>query len=117
MEFRHHKHRFTWPRSIAAVLAAAALLTVTPTASAQTVSPTDDQYDSTLELVSQGGRGPGEAAGPSSEQAGGEQPGGALPFTGLDIAGLLAAAAALGGSGLVLRRLSRRRAPSDGQIS
>jgi hypothetical protein len=118
MEVTHSNHRLGRSRSIAALLAATALLAAVPVASAQTVSPTDDQYDSSLELISEGGRGPGQAAPPPSAQPGSAaQPGGGLPFTGLDVAGLLAAAVALGGSGLVLRQLARRHSPSDGQGS
>jgi hypothetical protein len=117
MEVSHSNHRFRCFRPIVALLAAVVVLAVVPVAGAQTISPTDDQYESSLELISEGGRGPGQAgpgqaAGPSAQQ-----PGGGLPFTGLDVAGLLAAAAALGGSGLVLRHLARRRSPSGGQAS
>ena len=118
MEVKHSNHRMRRSPSIAALLAVAVLLTAVPVASAQTVSPTDDQYDSSLELISEGGRGPGQAAPPSSAQPGSAaQPGGGLPFTGFDVAGLLVAAAALGGSGLVLRHLARRHSPSDRQAS
>jgi len=118
MEVTHSNNHMRRCRSIAALLAVAALVAAVPVASAQTVSPTDDQYDSSLELIAEGGRGPGQAAPPSSAQPGSAaQPGGGLPFTGLDVAGLLAAAVALGASGLVLRRLARRHSPSDGQIS
>jgi hypothetical protein len=117
MKVKRFNHRLRCSGSSLALFAVAILLAVVPVAGAQTVSPTDDQYDSSLELISEGGRGPGQAgpgqaAGPSAGQ-----PGGGLPFTGLDVAGLLAAAAALGGSGLVLRRLARRRSASGGQIS
>jgi hypothetical protein len=118
MQVKHANHRYRRSRSLAVLLAAAALLAAVPVASAQTVSPTDDQYDSSLELIAEGGRGPGQPAPPSAARPGSAaQPGGGLPFTGLDVAGLLAAAAALGGSGLVLRRLARRHSPSDGQVS
>jgi hypothetical protein len=117
MEVSRFNHRFRCSSSIVALIAAAVVLAVVPVAGAQTVSPTDDQYESSLELISEGGRGPGQAgpgqaAGPTARQ-----PGGGLPFTGLDVAALLAAAAALGGSGLVLRHLARRRSPSGGHVS
>ncbi|MGH2985426.1 MAG: hypothetical protein ACRDLO_01915, partial [Solirubrobacterales bacterium] len=74
MEVTHSNHRFRCSRAIAALLAVAAALTVVPVAGAQTVSPTDDQYDSSLELISEGGRGPGQRAAPSPAQPGGGQP-------------------------------------------
>jgi hypothetical protein len=102
--------------SVVGVLAATALLIAAPAAFAQQIGPTDDQYDSALEVIGQGeqgappsGDGPGEA--PSAEPtAAVEDQGGALPFTGLEIGGMIAAALILGGSGLALRYAARTRA-------
>ena len=85
------------PRSmLVALLATAALLLVPASALAQAVSPTSDQYDPRTSIVSEGPGNP-----PSTDQSTGD-----LPFTGLDIGLLIAAAGVLGASGLVLRRMS-----------
>jgi hypothetical protein len=87
-------------RALAALLATVALLAIPSTALAQQVSPTQDQYQRT-EVVTGNPGDPGNPGGPStSNQVGG------LPFSGLDVGLLIAAAAVLGGSGLVLRRMS-----------
>jgi hypothetical protein len=83
-------------RALATLLATVALLVVPATALGQAVDPTDAQYEPSNELIAQG---PGTP--PSTDRATGD-----LPFTGLDIGLLVAAATVLGGSGLVLRRLS-----------
>jgi hypothetical protein len=84
------------------MLATVALLLVPASALAQQISPTSDQYDPKTSIVSEG---PGEPGQPSTndQSSGG---GGGLPFTGLDVGLLIAAAGVLGASGLVLRRLS-----------
>jgi hypothetical protein len=99
----------------ATAVAAAALLVVPAAAFGQEISPTDDVYRSTLEVISQGGQGappsgdgPGEAPSAQPTAAVDEQAG-ALPFTGLEVGGLIAAALALGGSGLALRYAVRAR--------
>lgn len=86
-------------RALVAVLATAALLLVPASALAQQISPTSDQYDPKTAIVSEGPGDPGEPS--SSDRATGN-----LPFTGLDIGLLIAAAGVLGASGLVLHRLS-----------
>jgi hypothetical protein len=86
-------------RAVAALLATVALLVVPATALGQNVAPTQAQYEPSNELIAQGPGGPGTP--PSTDRATGD-----LPFTGLDVGLLVAAAALLGGSGLVLRRLS-----------
>jgi hypothetical protein len=85
-------------RALAALLATVALLLVPASALAQSVSPTSDQYDPKTSIVSEGPGGPGST--PSTDRAAG-----GLPFTGLDVGLLIGAAALLGGSGLVLRRV------------
>jgi hypothetical protein len=86
-------------RALLAMVAAVALLLVPAPALAQQISPTSDQYDPRTTIVSEGPGEPGEPS--SSDRAAGD-----LPFTGLDVALLIAAAGLLGGAGLVLRRVS-----------
>jgi hypothetical protein len=81
------------------LLATVALLAIPSTALAQQVSPTQDQYSRT-EVVT---GNPGNPGDPSTTA---DQLTGDLPFSGLDVGLLIAAAAVLGGSGLVLRRMS-----------
>jgi hypothetical protein len=86
--------------ALVAMLATVALLLVPASALAQQISPTSDQYDPKTSIVSEG---PGEPGQPSTSD---QSSGGDLPFTGLDVGLLIAAAGLLGASGLVLRRLS-----------
>jgi hypothetical protein len=86
-------------RGLVAMLALAALVVVPASALAQQVSPTSDQYDPRTSVVSEGPGDPGNP--PTADQSTGD-----LPFTGLDIGLLIAAAGALGVSGVALRRLS-----------
>jgi hypothetical protein len=88
-------------RAVAALLATVALLVVPATALGQNVAPTNAQYEPSNELIAQGPGSPPSATPPSNDQVTGD-----LPFSGLDVGLLVAAAALLGGSGLVLRRLS-----------
>jgi hypothetical protein len=89
-------------RAVAALLATLALLVVPATALGQTVDPAQSQYEPINEQIAQGPQGPGTTPStPSTDRATGD-----LPFTGLDVGLLVAAAALLGGSGLVLRRMS-----------
>ena len=69
-------------------------------ASGQQTSVTDDQYADTVVQVGQGGNDPSDpsASDPSSV--------GSLPFTGLDLGLMAAAAAGLVAGGIVLRRRS-----------
>jgi hypothetical protein len=104
--------------SVAGVLAATALLTAAPAAFAQQIGPTDDQYDSALEVISQGERseppsgqpGGGDAGEePAAPTASADRPVGGLPFTGTELIGLLAVAVVLTGAGLVTWRVARER--------
>ena len=107
----------------AIVLTVAAFAAIPAVASAQTIDPTTDQYNNTLQQVSQGGSTcedavPGSAAAaectppPSSceERAANgsgedcEPDVGGLPFTGLDVAALAAVAGFLLLAGIGLRR-------------
>jgi hypothetical protein len=92
------------------LLATVALLAIPATALAQNVDPTDAQYNPVNEQIDQG---PGTLtetqSGVPGEPSSSDRVIGDLPFTGLDIGLLIVAAAALGGSGLVLRRLSSSR--------
>lgn len=92
-------------RAIAAIVAAAlAVMVVTAPAalaagkSSSLSDPTAAEYDSTSSSAASGD-GSGDGV---SHQIGG------LPFTGFDVMIMVAAAVALTGTGLVLRRLSRR---------
>ena len=105
-------------RGLIALVALSAMFALPATASAQAISagedctPTDAQYAHPTEVlqcddVQGGGDEGGEVAGVSASgtdpvEASGDE----LPFTGLDALTLLAVAAALTGTGLVLRRLA-----------
>jgi hypothetical protein len=101
-------------KAVAALFAIVVLVAIPSTALAQAVDPTGAQYAPVTEQIDQG---PGTLTETQSGVP--NQPGvpndtptadraiGGLPFTGLDVGLLIAAAALLGGSGLVLRRLSR----------
>ena len=80
-------------------IAIAALMLVLP-AQAVAQSPTNDAYDnSSVQVVD-----PGDPVDPGSHSS---DPGG-LPFTGLDVALLVAMGVGLAGMGFGLRRLTRR---------
>ena len=111
-------------RGLLALVALAAMFALPATASAQAIgagedcTPTDAQYAPPTDIlecddIQGGGDDDGEIAGLS---ASGDDPveasGDELPFTGLDAMTLLAVAAALTGTGLVLRRLA---SPGGGQ--
>jgi hypothetical protein len=97
-------------RAVAALFAIVALVAIPSTALAQAVDPTDAQYAPVTEQIDQA---PGtltetQSGAPSDRPTTTtDRAIGGLPFTGLDVGLLIAAAALLGGSGLVLRRLSR----------
>jgi hypothetical protein len=76
-------------------LIVAGMATLALPAAASAESPTDQQYSSTLEFISQGGSGGG---GGSAGDPGG------LPFTGLDVGLLAAVAVGLLIAGFMLRR-------------
>lgn len=67
-------------------------------------TPTDDQYDPTVAQISAGG---GDSSGSASADTGSDQLG-SLPFTGLDLVAMAAAALCLTALGIVLYRRSRR---------
>jgi hypothetical protein len=107
------------------VLAVTASLVAAPAAFAQQIGPTDDQYDSTLEVISQGQQPqppsgqPGDSGEPGVVEASGPAPSadravGGLPFTGFEVIGMLAVAIALTGAGFAAWRASRDR--STGSI-
>jgi hypothetical protein len=94
-------------RIILGALVATAVLVVGPaTALAQSGDPTSDQYDNTPEQINKfvGGGGGDPPADPDTASS--DRVVAGLPFTGLDLGLLFAAAALLGTSGLVLRRLA-----------
>lgn len=83
-------------RSLAAILVVAGLLLGAPAgAIAQSVNPTDEQYN-------HGVIGTSVSGGPSSGSSVGT-----LPFTGLDVAAIAAIGIGLLGSGYVVRRAAR----------
>lgn len=85
---------------VALIVAGLSALALPAIAAAQQTSPTDAQYEDSLDFIAQGA-----GSGPSATGAGSatSDPGG-LPFTGLDVGLLAAVAAALLIAGLVLRR-------------
>jgi hypothetical protein len=95
-------------KAIAALFAIVVLVAIPSTALAQAVDPTDAQYEPVNEQIDQG---PGTLtetqSGVPNDTPTTDRAIGGLPFTGLDVGLLIAAAALLGGSGLLLRRLSR----------
>ena len=111
-------------RGLFALVALMAMLALPATASAQAIgadedcTPTDAQYSPPTDIlecddIQGGGDEGGEIAGLSASgsdpvEASGDE----LPFTGLDAMTLLAVAAGLTGTGLVLRRLA---APGGGR--
>ncbi|MET0730950.1 MAG: hypothetical protein ABWZ03_07150 [Solirubrobacterales bacterium] len=82
-------------------------MAIPSTALAQAVDPTDAQYTPVTEQIDQGPGTIAESQSGEPETPSTDRPIGDLPFTGLDVGLLVLAAALLGGSGLVLRRLSR----------
>lgn len=105
-------------RLFVVVLAVAAFAALPALASAQTIDPTADQYNNTLQQVSRGGTPPpptpppscsdqGSSGSGSSSAANNCAPppeGGSLPFTGLDVVALGGVAAFLLLAGFGLRR-------------
>ncbi len=107
------------------ILAICSALIAPAFAGAQTVDPTETQYNNTLQQVSQGGSacvegssgsgsaGSGNECAPppaSNDGLGGNV--GPLPFTGFDVIAMAAVALAVAGLGLALQRAVSRE-PSD----
>ena len=93
-------HRRTRLRTLTPLIAVVIAMLVVPAAvSAQQISPTERQYRSTLTQVGSGADTGLDNPTPTSDRVVD-----ALPFTGLDIGLLLAVAALVGGSGVILRR-------------
>jgi len=107
-----NRQRRSRSRIILGALVATAVLVVGPaTALAQSGDPASDQYDNTPEKIDKFVGGGGGDAGGGDPGADPDDPSSdrvvaGLPFTGLDLGLLFAAAALLGTSGLVLRRLA-----------
>jgi hypothetical protein len=83
----------------------AAALAAPGAATAQDASPAADQYSVVPPPSTTSGSG-GDPADPGDPRAGG------LPFTGLDLAAMGLAAAALTGAGVAIRRVSRKSEPA-----
>jgi len=93
-------------------IAVVALFAIPASALAQSIGPTNDQYDPTSERVEVGvGGGSGDPPGDTSEESSSRVVSG-LPFTGLDIGLLAAVAAGLGAGGFALRKAASSRAGS-----
>jgi hypothetical protein len=88
-------------RIFAALGTAVGLSLIAGPAGALAQTPTDDQYDPTIERISEGG---GTA---TPDQVGG------LPFTGFDVVGLIVVAACLTAAGVFLYRRSRHQGGGD----
>lgn len=91
--------------TVALVLALA--LAVPAVASAQVTDPTAKQYDSTLQQVQQVSAEQTPDNPAAAQNSGLSNNVGSLPFTGFDLLAMAVAAAAITGTGVVLRRLSR----------
>jgi hypothetical protein len=101
-------------KAVAALFAIVVLAAIPSTALAQAVDPTGAQYEPVTEQIDQGPgtltetqSGVPNQSGVPADKPTADRAIGGLPFTGLDVGLLIAAAALLGGSGLALRRLSR----------
>lgn len=81
---------------------ALALVGVPAAATAQQVTPTDEQYENG---VLGAGTGSGTNSGTATDPGSGSE----LPFTGLDVAAIAIIGVGLVGAGLVVRRASRTR--------
>jgi hypothetical protein len=85
-------------------------------AGAQEIAPTDDAYQSTLQVIDEGANNQPPSGAPSDEPtvAPGEEPAalednvGPLPFTGFDVIAMAAVALAVAGLGLALQRAVSR---------
>jgi hypothetical protein len=97
--------RLSVKASLVAAICAIGLASGLPTASAQTAQGYDES--GVLGDVGQPGGGGGSPS-PSGVNAVSSDSSGALPFTGLDMGILLALGGAAAGTGLVLRRATRR---------
>jgi hypothetical protein len=91
---------------LGALIATAVLVVGPATALAQSSDPASDQYDNTPEQIEEFVGGGGGDPGEDPNTASSDRVVAGLPFTGLDLGLLVAAAALLGASGLVLRRLA-----------
>ena len=90
----------------ALVVVLCASLVAPALAGAQQVSPTSDQYDSTLQTISEGAKPP--SGDPGAEPTGLSSNVGPLPFTGFDVIAMAAVALAVTGLGLGLQRAVSR---------
>lgn len=100
---------------VVAMLACA--LALPAIASAQSIDPTDEQYrEGVLGVAAAGGGddGAGDPSGSGSSSGSGAGTVAGLPFTGLDLAAIVAIGAGLVGAGFAVRRVAR---VSDARLS
>ena len=95
--------------AVLALVALCAALVAPSFAGAQSNSPTNNEYDSTLTQINTGNNSP-PADSPDGSGLGGNV--GPLPFTGFDVIAMAAVALAVTGLGLALQRAVSRD-PSD----
>jgi hypothetical protein len=100
--------RITIRLKAAFVLVALVALVAPSLAGAQSSTPTEGEYDTTLTQINTGNNPPAE---PGDSGLGGNV--GPLPFTGFDVIAMAAVALAVTGLGLALQRAVSRD-PSDG---
>ena len=98
------KTRFKSRLALVIVVALTAAFVAPAFATAQTLEPTQGQYDDTLTQISQGANPPSgdEPSGALDENVG------PLPFTGFDVLAMAAVALAVAGLGLALQRAVSR---------
>jgi hypothetical protein len=101
------KTRITRRLALMVVVALTAAFVAPAFATAQTLEPTEGQYDDTLTQISQGAN-PGNPGGPDEPTGTLDENVGPLPFTGFDVIAMAAVALAVAGLGLALQRAVSR---------
>jgi hypothetical protein len=93
--------------ALLAIVALAVAFAAPAIANAQTLEPTQGQYDDTLTQISQGAN-PNNPGGPDEPTGTLDENVGPLPFTGFDVIAMAAVALAVAGLGLALQRAVSR---------